>query len=295
MTESITLKEMRGDKRLLVCLAHPDDESFGAPPVGTILHYAQAGVAVDYICGTRGEAGTVDPERLAGYDSPAALRTEEMGCAAQILGFRSLHFLNYRDSGMENSPDNGHPAALVQAPVEVVAKKITGLIRCLKPQVVLTFDSTGGYFHPDHIHMHRATTLAFQAAGDPAQFPDQLQNGLTPHQPQKLYYLVFPKGLVKLAVLLLPFFGQNPAALGRNKDVNLKRIAKVRQRVTTKIRTAAYFEAGQRAAACHASQIEGLIKLPKFMRWWLSRSETYSRIAPPFDSGPLETDLFAGV
>jgi hypothetical protein len=110
-----------------------------------------------------------------------------------------------------------------------------------------------------------------------------------------LYYLVFPKELVKLAVLLLPFFGQNPAALGRNKDLNLKRIATVPQQVTTKIWTAPYFEQARQAAACHASQIDGLPKMPNFIRKWMSRSESYSRIAPPFTGGPLETDLFAGV
>lgn len=295
-TESITLKQTNPGYTLLVVLAHPDDESFGSPPVGTILHYAQTGVAVHYVCATRGEAGTVDPDYLASFDSVGALRTHELHCAAQVLGLSSLHFLNYRDSGMENSPANQHPNCLIQAPVEAVAEKITALIRELKPQVVLTFDRSGGYFHPDHIHIHKATTLAFHKSGDSVQCSPQLEAGLTPHQPQKLYYTAFPQAFMRLAVKLLPLFGKDPAALGRNKDLNLKRIANVEQQITTKIGVHPYFAASRQAAACHASQVAGVPKVPKFILKWLMRYETYSRVCPsPRRGEKLERDLFAGV
>ncbi|MEM7346937.1 MAG: PIG-L family deacetylase [Chloroflexota bacterium] len=84
--DTIILKEETETKRLLVSLAHPDDESFGSPPAGTILHYAQAGVEVHYICGTRGEAGSVDDEFLKNYDTIGELRTAELQCAANVLG-----------------------------------------------------------------------------------------------------------------------------------------------------------------------------------------------------------------
>ena len=281
---------------LLVSLAHPDDESFGSPPVGTILRYAQAGAAVHLVCATRGEAGTIDAEHLRGYDSVAALRTQELHCAAQVLGLAGVHFLDYRDSGMENSPDNQHPDCLIQAPIEAVAEKITYLIRQLHPQVVLTFDPSGGYFHPDHIRVHRATTLAFQAAGDPTQFSAHLEEGLAPYQPQKLYYMLFSRGLIKAAVKLMPLIGQNPAAFGRNKDINLKRTAAVQQQLTTRIGVADFFKPSRQAAACHASQIAGLPRIPNFVLKWFARYETYTRIAPPFQADePFEDDLFAGV
>ncbi len=238
----------------------------------------------------------VDAEHLQGYDSVAALRTHELHCAAQVLGLAGVHFLDYRDSGMENSPDNQHPDCLIQAPVEAVAEKITRLIRQLRPQVVLTFDPSGGYFHPDHIHTHKATTLAFHAAADPSQFPAHLEAGLEPYQPQKLYYTIFSRGLVRAAVKLLPLFGQDPTAFGRNKDINLKRSAAVKQQLTTRIKVAAFFKQSRQAAACHASQIAGLPKIPDFVLKWFARYDTYSRIVPPFQAGePLENDLFADV
>jgi len=293
--ETITFKTEPASRRLLVAFAHPDDESFG--PAGTLIRYAKAGVAVHYVCGTRGEAGSVDPHFLAEGESLADLRTRELLCAAPILGLTGLHFLNYHDSGMENSPANQNPRCLMQAPVEEVAEKITRLIRQIRPQVVLTFDPTGGYFHPDHIHMHRATTLAFHAAADPARYPHHLKAGLSPYAPQKLYYTAFPRGFIKIIVRILPLFGQDPAAFGRNRDVNLKRIADSQQTVTTKIYVAPHYDDARRAAACHASQIDGGPgRIPGFIHRWLSRYNLFTRaIPPPPLKGRLENDLFNGV
>ena len=47
-------------RTLLAVFAHPDDESFG--PGGTLARYAAEGVDVWLVCGTDGDAGTVDAE-----------------------------------------------------------------------------------------------------------------------------------------------------------------------------------------------------------------------------------------
>jgi LmbE family N-acetylglucosaminyl deacetylase len=293
--ETIHLQGSDASRRLLVALAHPDDESFG--PAGTIIHYASQGVAVHYICATRGEAGDVDPELLGGTTSPAELRTQELECAARQLGLEAVHFLGYHDSGMANAPENQNPACLFQAPLERVAEKIAGLIRQIRPQVVLTFDPIGGSFHPDHLKMNRATTLAFHAAGDPERFAHQVEQGLTPYQPQKLYYMVFPLWWAKAAVRILPLFGQDPTAMGRNHDINLKRMVdQESQAVTTRINISPYLDASERAARCHASQISGgPSHVPRFLRRWLFRFDRYARVVPPFEGGRIEHDLFAGV
>ena len=168
--------------RLLAVLAHPDDESFGMG--GTLALYAQRGVAAYLVCATRGEAGSMDADCLDGFNDISERREFELRCAAQELGLTEVHFLGYRDSGMPGSPDNQHPQALVAAPLEEVVAKVAHYIRLLRPQVVLTFDPIGGYRHPDHIAIHQATVRAFQTAGDPAMYPDDLP----PYQPQKLYY-----------------------------------------------------------------------------------------------------------
>jgi LmbE family N-acetylglucosaminyl deacetylase len=293
--ETIVLQETDASRRLLVALAHPDDESFG--PAGTIVRYARQGVAVHYICATRGEAGHADPELLEGTSSLADLRTQELMCAADRLGLAAVHFLGYHDSGMENTPANQNPACLFQAPLDEVVERITRLVRQIRPQVVLTFDQSGASLHPDHIKMNQATTSAFHAAGDPARFPQQRAEGLAPYQPQKLYYTVFPLWWARLAVRLLPLFGQDPAAMGHNKDMNLRRLADQEQQpVTTRIDVSPYLEASEQAALCHTSQLAGgYSHFPRFLRKWLLRFDRYARIIPPFDGERVEVDLFEGV
>jgi N-acetyl-1-D-myo-inositol-2-amino-2-deoxy-alpha-D-glucopyranoside deacetylase/mycothiol S-conjugate amidase len=197
---------------------------------------------------------------------------------------------------MEHTPENQNPHSLMQAPLEDVAEEITRLVRKIQPQVVLTHDPTGGYFHPDHIKMHQAATLAFHAAGNPDQFPHQIENGLHPHRPQKLYYNAFPRGLMRLLVRFLPLVGQDPEAFGRNKDINIKRIADVDQTVTTQIETKPYFEERQQAARCHASQTGGSgSRVTGLFQKWLGRSDRFTRAVPPYENRTLERDLFAGI
>lgn len=40
------------------------------------------------------------------------------------------------------------------------------LIREFRPHVIITYDQTGGYPHPDHVRTHQVTAAAFEAAGD---------------------------------------------------------------------------------------------------------------------------------
>ena len=277
---------------LLAVLAHPDDESFGMG--GTLALYAQRGVAVHLACATRGEAGEVASELLEGFASIAERRVSELRCAADILGLAGVHFLDYRDSGMLGSEDNQHSQALVNAPLDEVAGRVAHAIRSLKPQVVLTFDPIGGYRHPDHIAAHRATVKAFHLAGDP-----DFQDELPPYSPQKLYYQVFPKGWLRLAVYLLPLLGLNPRRFGRNHDVDLLAIIKEGNfPIHARIDYHSVAEKREAAAACHASQLEGSMPRRGPFAWLarlVSRNELYMRGYPPPEVGLRERDLFAGV
>jgi LmbE family N-acetylglucosaminyl deacetylase len=172
-------------KTILAVLAHPDDESFGLG--GTLALYARKGYNTYYVCATRGEAGTVDDEYMRGFSSTAEMRTDELMRAAKHLGLKDVFFLNYRDSGMPGTEENKHPDAQINHSIDEVAGRVVGYIRELKPEVVLTFDPIGGYKHPDHIHIHKATKLAFENADDASFHPEA---GL-PFKPRALYYQVF--------------------------------------------------------------------------------------------------------
>jgi LmbE family N-acetylglucosaminyl deacetylase len=275
---------------LLVVLAHPDDESFGLG--GTLALYAWCGVATHLICATGGEEGDVADEFLTGYRSKAERRRAELECAAAALGLTSLELLGYRDSGMPGTPANTRPEALAAQPLDGVAARVTHAIRRLRPQVVVTFDPIGGYRHPDHIAIQRATVAAFHAAGDAERFPSDLP----PYAPQKLYFQTFPRGLLRLVVRLMPLFGRDPARFGRNGDVNLAELAAVDFPIHTRIDTWPVRAARDAAVACHASQGGRPAAGPLGLLFSLLRStDTFMRAYPAAPPGLRERDLFADV
>jgi LmbE family N-acetylglucosaminyl deacetylase len=169
------------DRRsLMAVFAHPDDESFGSG--GTLARYgADPDVRVVLVCATRGEAGEISDPALSSKEKLGEVREAELRCACQVLGIEALHLLGYRDSGMAGTPENQHPRALTRADFHEAVGKIVAHIRGEKPDVVVTFDETGGYGHPDHIAIHHFTKAAYAAAADPARYPEQIETGLEPH------------------------------------------------------------------------------------------------------------------
>lgn len=276
-------------KTLLAVLAHPDDESFGLG--GTLALYASKGYNVYYVCATRGEAGTVDEEHLKGFKDTAEMRTDELMRAAKELGLKEVFFLGYRDSGMPGMEDNKHPNAQINAPVEEVAAKVLKYIRDLKPEVVLTFDPIGGYKHPDHIHIHKATVLAFEKADDASFHPE----AGSPFKPQALYFQVFPKALLRAAVRLMPLFGKDPTKFGRNGDINIKELADVTFPIHVRLDVRSAADAKNKASACHASQGGGQMRrgLMGFITRMFGENEDYMRAYPPVNGDfKRRRDLF---
>jgi len=279
--------------RLLFVGAHPDDETFGVG--GTLAKYALAGVSVYYACATRGEAGSVDAALIKGYENIGDLRWAELECASGILGLAGIYCLGYRDSGMPGSADNNHPEALAAAPVAEVAERIVKIIRDTKPQVVVTFDPIGGYRHPDHIAVHKATVMAFNASGDTAHYP----RAGAPYQPNKLYFQVMSRKLLKLLVRALPFFGQDPRRFGRNKDIDLTALTEVEFPVHAKVQlTKQAMELQEKARACHISQVG--IGRPRLSVLGLvarlaGQRDSFMRAYPPPVNRRLEHDLFEAV
>jgi LmbE family N-acetylglucosaminyl deacetylase len=279
-------------KTILAVLAHPDDESFGLG--GTLALYAHKGYDTYLVCATRGEVGTVDEEHLNGFKDTAELRTAELERAAKILGLKDVFFLGYRDSGMPGTEDNKHPNAQINRPVEEVAGKVVKHIRELKPDVVLTFDPIGGYKHPDHIHIHQATVLAFEKADDASFHPE----AGAPFKPRALYYQVFPRSFLKWMTRLMPLFGKDPTKWGTNGDINLKELADVDFPVHVRVDIASVATIKAEAGAQHASQggvgmRRGLVG---FVTRMFGEKEDYMRAYPPVNGDSRRRrDLFDGV
>lgn len=197
---------------------------------------------------------------------------------------------------MEGSPDNQHPLALINAPLDEVAGKIAAYIREFKPQVVLTFDPVGGYRHPDHIFIHQATARGFEMAGDSA-----FESHLPPYQPARLFYHTISRHFIRFNVRLLRLLGKDPSKYGKNQDIDLTKLAQDDFPVHVRIVYGSHNEAKLAASACHASQGGGgLTRGPiRFFAWLLAGkpSDQFMQAYPPLVEGnsSLKSDLFSGI
>jgi LmbE family N-acetylglucosaminyl deacetylase len=195
---------------------------------------------------------------------------------------------------MPGTPDNHHPNALVAQPIDEVAGKVVNFIRLLHPQVMVTHDPIGGYKHPDHISMHRASLRAFELADDPNYITD-----LAPFCPEKLYYQTMPKTLIRWAVRLAPLLGMDAHHFGRNKDIDLATLVAEGDFPThAHINCRSVSEIRDKASACHTSQLGGAIgrKGPMaILRRYFGSTETFMRAFPPPEKGLHERDLFEGI
>ncbi len=162
-------------RRLLCVTAHPDDEAgaFG----GTLLLYQERGVETFVICMTAGTAAR-NRGTARSNEELAALRRAEFAASCKLLNVSHGEVLDYPDGGLDR-------VDLQRAAGDLVLR-----IRQIRPQVLLTFGPDGGLTgHIDHAMAGIFATAAFEWAGRPDRYPEQLERGLTPHRVQKLYYL----------------------------------------------------------------------------------------------------------
>lgn len=277
-------------KTLLAVLAHPDDESFG--PGGTFARYAAEGAHVHICIATDGAAGSVAKGQEAARENLVAVRAGELERAVAHLG-ATLHRLDYRDSGMRGDPANGHADAWINVPRHEAIGQIVALIRRLRPDVVVTHDETGGYFHPDHIRCYDVTTAAFHVAADPDAYPEQK---LPPHQAARLYYTAFSRRWLWVFVLAVRLQGQDPRRVGNNKDIDITQLGTDARKLHAHIRYVNYYDIKLRASAEHASQGGGgggrLGWLPKPVQRHFFATDTFIRAYPPVADGFSESSLF---
>ncbi len=278
-------------KKILVVLAHPDDETFGMG--GTLAYYGHEGAEIHLVCATRGEVGEVPDEKMNGFESIGELRENELCCAADVLQIRQVHFLDYRDSGMQGSPENAHPDAFINAPIEKVSRELVKLVREIRPDIVLTFDPIGGYMHPDHIAAHDAAVRAFHAASDASFKTDSL----APFAPKRLFFHVIPRGFFRFVVRLMPIFGVDPSKFGNNQDIDLTAIVAKDYPIHARVNYRQYAKLRDQASACHASQ--GGDKQSGFIVTWLLRIfrsvESFMMAYPEYNRKRPLSDLFEGL
>lgn len=179
---------------ILLIVAHPDDETAVTGYLAKAIYDEHRRVAV--IFGTRGNGGG----NAMGNVQAAAL-----GAQREIEARRALASFGVMNVWFLNGPDT--PGQDVLRSLETwnhgdSLGQTVRLVRLTRPDVILTWlpAYVAGENHDDHQAAGVIATEAFDLAGDPTAFPEQvaappdrwtisnLTEGLLPWQPQKLYF-----------------------------------------------------------------------------------------------------------
>jgi LmbE family N-acetylglucosaminyl deacetylase len=182
---------------ILVVVAHPDDEIMAG---AYIAREIDAGKRVAIVWTTRGDGGVnvVGPEQ-----------SSAMGDIRVVEAFRgatSLGIVNMWDLNGPDTPTQDPLKSLATCKHGDCLDHLVRLVRLTRPPVILTWLPLGvsGENHGDHQASGVLATEAFDLAGDPNAFPEQVTpaaepaknenrlDGLRPWQPQKIYYFSNP-------------------------------------------------------------------------------------------------------
>lgn len=159
---------------LLAVFGHPDDESLAAG--GILAQHAAAGARTAVVTATW---------------APDTQRAAELADALRILGAGEPRMLGYADAKVPESAP-GRPR-FCDAPLDEAVHRVVTHIREFRPEALVTFDAHGGLTgHPDHVHTHRVTLLAAEAAGTDV-YPDAGR----PWTPSAVYLATQPCSSVK--------------------------------------------------------------------------------------------------
>jgi LmbE family N-acetylglucosaminyl deacetylase len=277
----MSLKEVKRAAALRLCFvgAHPDDETLGMG--GTLAKYAAEGVETFVLTATRGQSGRYrDGRDHPGKEALGRIREAELRAATAVLGVREVSVLGYMDQ------------ALDRVPAGEVTGRIVSHLRRIRPQVIVTFDPSGAYGHPDHIAICQLTTAAVTAAADPSYAPSP-GGDLPPHRVSKLYYMTWSA----------PKWEAYQSAFKRlvSKVEGVERQAQPWPdwAITTVIDTADHWPTVWKAVQCHESQMSIYGPLghlsPEHHRGLWGAQEFYRAMSLVNGGRAREDDLFAGL
>ena len=249
--------------KLLVVVAHPDDETFGTGSL--IARAAGEGAEVVVCCATHGELGEPRPGSVPHGCSLGDVRAGELHDAAALLGARRVQLLSFRDSGWD-----GDCAAesLVGAEFDNVVAAVSEVIAQEQPDVVVTMDPTGGDGHRDHVRIAQATTEAF----------DQAAQG-----DASLYYWCLVQSVMRRWV------AHNSGSV--YAEVPDEKFGFPDEHITTAIDVADLIPLRWQAIALHRSQASPYDGLPDELAFAFLGTDRLVRARPPWQGGPLETRL----
>ena len=292
-------------RRLLLVHAHPDDESITTG--ATMAYYAAHGVRVTLLTCTLGEEGEVLVPEYAllaadEADQLGGLRISELEAAMAALGVTDHRWLGgagrFRDSGMMGTPTNKHPRAFWRADEDetvfgAAVAAAVDVVREVRPQVVITYDTNGEYGHPDHIMAHRVATAAVEKAADPHYGSGE------PWQVAKLYWTGTPKSVLRQGFDALATVQDRPFDVANIDELPF---GVDDDEITTVIDATGFGAAKVTALEAHRTQVavDGpFFALSNMLGREILAVEHFrlvqGSLGPDRDERGWETDLFSGV
>ena len=282
-------------QRLLAVHAHPDDES--SKGAATYAHYVAQGAKVLVVSCTGGERGDIQNDALVAKPMAnrdmAGLRRIEMANAQAAVGFDHL-WLGYQDSGLPEGEEKVMPGSFSLIPLEISAEPLVKIIREFRPQVLTTYDETGGYPHPDHIRTHEISLYTIEAAADANRYPGVGE----PWQVSKVYYdRTF--NAPRIEAMYEYVAANDPDSENLARMTEMREWMKERPDVaTTHMRVGDYFEVRDAALRAHASQVapdSGFFFWPNELQREAWPFEDFQLAKSLVDTELPESDLFAGI
>ena len=250
--------------RLLVTVAHPDDETFGTGSV--IALAAEHGAQVTVCCATRGEAGEVPG--LTSAAEIAAAREAELRSAGTALGVDRFVLLDYIDSGMAGEPG---PRTLVGAPFGDVISDVRHVVDDVKPDVVVTLDADHGDGHRDHAVIGRATVQACR------------------HLPvTRVYAWTVPRPLLARWFAELEKVRPDSAHL----ELDQRGLGRPAQQITTVLDVSGMRAKREHAISLHVSQVSPYDGMPPDLRDEFLDTDHLVRLQPAWTGDSREHTLF---
>jgi mycothiol S-conjugate amidase len=256
--------------------------------------YAAQGVSVTVLTLTGGERGDVLNPAL---DTPAvradlpAIRRREMEHARTVLGVDQV-WLGYEDSGFQLGEPWADlpPGSLAAADLRESGARMADVLVRLRPHVVVTYDESGGYPHPDHVMCHRVSLKALEYAADQERYGERAWT-----VPKVYYQMSFRRA--KWAAL------DAAARAAGLESPYAERLAgwvydPFDHRVTTQIECGDWFDVRDEALKAHATQVDpvgGWFAVPTALQATAWPVEDYELVRSTVAVHLPETDLFAGL
>lgn len=208
--------------------AHPDDEALLT--AGTMARAAAEGHRVVLVVATDGGAGLTSSEFADGL---ADVRAHELDRSAAILGAARLETWGYADSGLGGDQPGGFVAGDLRDQVD----RLVDLVEAEQADVLIGYDPSGGYGHPDHLRVHAVARAAATTVRE--------------RRPLRHFEATLPREPISRAVRAAARIGLTPSGFD---PTEFDRAWTPGAQITHRVDVRPYAEIKRASMAAHASQ-----------------------------------------